>query len=125
MAVTQARRTLGRRGEEVAAEVLRRRGWRILARNYRCPLGELDLVAEDGDVVVFVEVKTRRGLRAGSAAEAVGPGKRRRLLRLARYFLAVHGLTGRACRFDVVCLTVAPGRARVAVLRDAFAGETW
>lgn len=106
----------------MAAEVLRRRGWRILARNYRCPLGELDLVALDGDVVVFVEVKTRRGSRAGSALEAVGPGKRRRLLRLARYFLAVHGLTGRDCRFDVICLTVVPGRARVAVLRNAFTG---
>ncbi|MDQ7849763.1 MAG: YraN family protein, partial [Armatimonadota bacterium] len=68
---------------------------------------------------------TRRGSKAGSAAEAVGPGKRRRLLRLARYFLAVHGLTERACRFDVVSLTVAPGRVRVALLRDAFAEEAW
>ncbi len=71
-------------------------------------------------MVVFVEVKTRRGSRAGSGAEAVAPQKRHRLLRLARYFLAAHGLTGVPCRFDVISLTVGAGRARMEVLRNAF-----
>src|SRR3990170_3617989 len=111
---------LGGRGEAVAEVPPRRRGCRILARNCRCPLGELDLVAEEDGVVVFVEVKTRRGSRAGSGAEAVGPHKRYRLLRLSRYFLAAHGLAGVPCRFDVISLTVGAGRARIEVLRNAF-----
>jgi len=118
--VSQGRCRLGRRGEEVAAQYLLRRGCRILARNYRCPLGELDLVAEEDGVIVFVEVKTRRGGRAGTGAQAVTTHKRRRLLRLARYYLAVHGLAGGPCRFDVISLAVSSGRARVEVVRHAF-----
>ncbi len=118
--MTEGRQRLGRRGEAVAEDFLRRRGCRILARNYRCPLGELDLVVEEDGVVVFVEVKTRRGSRAGTGAEAVAPYKRRRLRRLARYFLAAHGFGVVPCRFDVISLTVGVGRARVEVLRNAF-----
>ena len=114
------RKTLGRRGEDVVVALLRRRGWRILARNFRCPLGEIDLVAEEAGVVVFVEVKTRRTSHAGSGAEAVSAHKQRRLFRLAQYFLSVYGLDGRPCRFDVAAVAVAPGRARVQVVRDAF-----
>jgi len=120
--VSQGRRLLGRRGESAAEAVLLARGYRILARNYRCPLGELDLVASEGGAVVFIEVKTRRGARAGSGAEAISGRKRRRLMLLARYYLAAHGLEGRPCRFDVVSLSVVPGRARVRVWRDAFQG---
>src|SRR3990172_1890378 len=109
--MTQRRQRLGRRGEAVAEDYLRRRGCRILARNYRCPLGELDLVAEEGGVVVFVEVKTRRGSQAGSGAEAVGPHKRHRLLRLARYFLAAHGLAGGPRRVAVLSLAGGAGPA--------------
>lgn len=117
------RGALGRRGEEVVEALLRRRGWRILARNFRCPRGELDLVAEEEGVIVFVEVKTRRTSRAGSGAEAVAADKQRRLLRLAEYFLSVRGLVGRPCRFDVAAVAVEPGRARVQVVRDAFRGR--
>ncbi len=118
--MSQGRRGLGRRGESVAEAFLLSRGYRIIARNYRCPLGELDLVASEGGAVVFVEVKTRRGARAGSGVEAVSGRKRRRLRRLARYYLAAHGLEGRPCRFDVVSLSVRPGRARVQIWRNAF-----
>ncbi len=104
----------------MAEAFLRRRGYRILARNYRCPLGELDLVAEERGVLVFVEVKTRRTDRAGTGAEAIAPYKRRRLLRLARYYLAAHGLAEVPCRFDIVTLAVRPGRTRLALARDAF-----
>jgi len=88
-------------GEDAAAEHLRRRGFDVLARNVRFPFGELDLVALDGDVVVFVEVKTRRGF---GALEAVDARKRRRLERLATAFLARAGWLGRAARFDVVAV---------------------
>ena len=118
--MSQIRRLLGQRGEAAAEAHLLRRGYRILARNYRCPLGELDLVAEEGGAVVFIEVKTRRAGRAGSGAEAISPHKRLRLIRLARYYLAVHGLAEASCRFDVVTLSVRRGRARLDVLHNAF-----
>lgn len=110
---TDPRHAFGRFGEDAAAEHLRRRGLEILARNVRTSLGELDLVALDGDVVVFVEVKARRrgfaSSRHGRGAlvsglEAVDVRKQRRLVRLAQAFLARAGWSGRAARFDVVAV---------------------
>ncbi|HYC00692.1 MAG TPA: YraN family protein [Candidatus Limnocylindrales bacterium] len=98
---TNPRRALGIAGEEAAAAFLQRRGYRIVARNVRSPLGELDIVAIDGEVVVFVEVKTRRN---GGALEAVDPRKQRRLTRLARAFLVGAGWSRCRARFDVVAV---------------------
>lgn len=95
------RHALGRRGEDAAAAFLGRRGMEVLARNVRTAFGEIDLVAMDGDVVVFVEVKTRRG---AGALEAVDARKQRRLSRLALVFLARAGWLDRAARFDVVAV---------------------
>jgi putative endonuclease len=114
------RRLLGQRGEAAAEAHLLGKGYRILARNYRFPFGELDLVAEEGGAVVIIEVKTRRAGRAGSAAEAISPHKRLRLIRLARYYLAVDSLAAASCRFDVVTLSVRSDRVRVEVVRHAF-----
>lgn len=94
-----------------------------MCRNYRCRTGEIDLVARDGEVLVFVEVKARRGRTFGSPEEAVNLGKQRRLRRLAACYLAEHRITdGQAVRFDVVAVEIAPtGRVeRVELLRDAF-----
>jgi putative endonuclease len=96
------RADLGRAGERAAEEHLRGRGYVILERNFRCRGGEVDLVALCRGVVVFVEVKTRQPGAAVGPFEAVTPGKRRRLLRAARYYLARHRLEERAARFDVV-----------------------
>ena len=94
-------RLLGDRGERVAASALRRRGMRILRRNYRTRHGEVDLIARDGDVLVFVEVKARR---RGDPAEAVTPEKQRRLTLAALHFLKRHGLLECRSRFDVVAV---------------------
>lgn len=118
--MSQGQRNLGRRGEAAAEAYLLQRGYHILARNYRCPLGELDVVAQEGGSVVFIEVKTRRGDRAGSGGEAISARKRWRMTRLAHYYLAAHGLEGQPCRFDVVSLSVRPGETRVQVWRNAF-----
>ena len=80
-------RSLGERGEIAAARFLRRLGYHIIARRHRNPLGEIDLVAVDGRMVVFVEVKTRRSAAAGHPHDAVDPAKQRRLSRLALAFL--------------------------------------
>jgi putative endonuclease len=98
------RKLFGQAGESAAEEYLRRKGYRILARNLRSSLGELDLVAEDGQVLVFVEVKARRTDAFGGAIHAVHHRKQEKLIRLAAQYLARHHIKDRLCRFDVVLL---------------------
>jgi putative endonuclease len=98
------RSTLGERGEAAAAHYLRRKGYTIVARQTREGLGELDLVAVDRGVVVFVEVKTRQSNIAGHPAEAVDLNKQRRLTRAALAFLRRHQLLDHPMRFDVVAV---------------------
>ena len=98
------RRTVGDEGEGRAEAFLRQRGFRILGRNVRSPLGELDLVADDQGVLVFVEVKRRRTGTFGGAIEAVDARKRAKLIQLAAQYLAQHRIRNRACRFDVVLI---------------------
>ena len=115
------RQVLGREGEAAAEDALRDAGLRILERRFRVRQGEIDLVAMDGDVLVFVEVKTRRGLGYGSPSEAVISGKQKRLARVALAYLARHGMLERRCRFDVVeVLYEGPGHSRVRHIPDAF-----
>ncbi len=87
-----------------AEAYLRRQGFRILGRNVRSPLGELDLVADDQGVLVFIEVKRRRTGTFGGAMEAVDARKRAKLIQLAAQYLAQHRIRNRACRFDVVLI---------------------
>lgn len=98
-------RTLGQRGEALAARYLRRRGYTIVARGQRVRGGEIDLIAVDGRTLVFVEVKTRTSDHAGHPAEAVDAAKQRRLTRLALAYLQRHELMGYPVRFDVVAVT--------------------
>jgi len=116
-----SRVALGRAGEDLAARHLEARGYRILERGFRIRDGEIDLVADDGGTVVFVEVKTRSGTACGRPAEAVDGRKQRRLLRAARVWLHRHGATERPCRFDVIEILSRPGEAVVANhIPDAF-----
>jgi putative endonuclease len=104
------RRETGRRGEEAAVRYLADRGFRILHRNWRCRLGELDIVAEDRGTIVFVEVRTRSTHgRFGTAAESVDFRKRRRLAALAQVYLAMAGRQHAPVRFDVIACTIHPG----------------
>lgn len=96
---------LGDEGEREAARFLRRQRFRILARQYRSSHGEIDLIAEDGDWLVFVEVKTRRGHEAGAPEEAITLDKQRRLTRAATAFVQKRRLHARRTRFDVVAIT--------------------
>lgn len=117
----------GRVAEDRAVAWLRRRGYRPVARNVRNAGGELDLVAEDGDTLCFVEVKARAENAFGGAVAAVDWDKRRRLIRAARAFLAAHPWDG-PCRFDVLAMDLGPGAedsdgARFTLLTDAFQVE--
>ena len=93
---------LGAMGEAAAAEWLRKKKWKILAMNYRCRFGELDVVARDGKELVFVEVKLRRTGGYAPAAEYVTPAKQRKLRLAAESWLAENDLDDPPCRFDVV-----------------------
>ena len=99
------RRALGLLGERKAARFLRRRGLRILTRNWRCALGELDIIALDGDVIVFVEVRSSSRGYAGGPVYTVGPRKQRKLVTLAQTWLRRHPSKGAPIRFDVIGMT--------------------
>jgi len=115
------RRALGAAGESAAVRHLERRGYRIVEANVRCRLGEIDLVAIDAEVIVFVEVKGNRGRHFGAPEEMVTPAKQRRLTRLAGWYLQRRGWFGRPARFDVVAVDwEESGAARVRHFRDAF-----
>lgn len=108
------RRELGRRGEKIAADLLRSKGFQVLATNWRCAAGELDLVVRHDGVVAAVEVKTRRTLAFGSPQEAVTPVKAARLRRLLARWLAEHPQQVPVVRVDVVAVVVpASGPAQV------------
>ena len=117
------RADLGRIGEEAALARYLELGYRLAARNWRCRLGELDLVVshEDRDLIVFCEVKCRRGRSFGEPFEAVHQAKRRKLRDLAQAFLQAGRAPAESVRFDVASVTVdGSGRARVHVFEDAF-----
>jgi putative endonuclease len=116
-----AKDAVGRYGEDVAARHLLEAGFDVLARNWRCTAGEIDIVARDGDVVVICEVKTRSSVRFGLPAEAVTAKKAARLRELALWWLREHPAGGSPVRFDVVSvLRSARGAASVQHLRGAF-----
>jgi putative endonuclease len=115
--MTSGARTVGRAAEDLAARFLERHGLAIVARNYRCRAGEIDLVARDGDTLAFVEVRLRGTAAFGGAAASVDAAKQRRILRAARHYLA--GRSDQPCRCDVVLLD-ALDTARVEWIRDAF-----
>ncbi|MBI1351653.1 MAG: YraN family protein [Actinomycetales bacterium] len=109
----RAKDALGRQGEQVAAELLEAKGWTILERNWRCPAGELDIVARDGMTLVIVEVKTRRSNALGTPLDAVGPRKLRRLRELALHWLDEQQVYIPDIRFDVVGVLAPPEGAMV------------
>jgi putative endonuclease len=111
----------GRRGEALAAEFLVRRGYRILAANYRHLRKEIDLIAWGEGFVVFVEVKLRRDDRFGGPAAAVDARKQRAIISCARGFLHERGIRGMPCRFDVIAIRdEAGGTPRVEHIPNAF-----
>jgi len=109
---------IGQRAEALACRYLQRRGLVLLARNYRCRGGEIDLIMSHGDSLVFVEVRYRRGSRFGTGAETVDRRKQARIIACASQYLQQHPSAAvLAPRFDVIALT---GDARVQWIPDAF-----
>jgi putative endonuclease len=119
------RSALGARGEQAALDLYRRRGFILVARNWRCSIGEVDLVVRRRDLLVFCEVKTRTSSRHGGGFDAVDARKRRKLRALAEVFLLTHGAGATSVRLDVASVAARGGAsragdARVELFEDAF-----
>lgn len=124
--MTTGRSALGAEGERAAKAYLKSQGFRILHENYSTPLGEIDLIAQEGAVVVFVEVKTRTSSEFGPPQASVTRHKQRQIVKVAELFLQRHRLSGAACRFDVVAVMFAgsrTGQPEILLIRDAFSSE--
>ncbi len=118
---TRATGPTGRAGEDAAAAFLLARGYRIIVRNYRRRFGEIDIIAEDGAVLVFVEVKSRQSNRFGSPFEAVDRRKQRQISRVALDYITRYGKENRPARFDVVAVELTAGvPPRIEMIQDAF-----
>jgi len=118
--LSRERKDKGDRGEDRAATFLRQEGYRILERNYRCPLGEMDIIARDGKTIVFIEVKTRSSDRFGSPQAAIGPQKQRRMTAIALCYLKGKGWLGMPARFDVAAVRLDAAGERVTLYKNAF-----
>jgi len=119
--IISARQALGRKGEEVAVDFLKKQGYRIIKRNYRCRAGEIDIVVKEGSSLVFVEVKSRRSTHFGLPEEAVSYEKRRHLTTVALGYLTHHRIKETKCRFDVVSVLMNEnGVKEIRLIKNAF-----
>ncbi len=118
--MTRERLDLGKQGEDLAFKKIRRLGYHCICRNYRCPLGEIDIVAKDGDTLVFLEIKTRKGRSLGYAKEAVDARKRRQLSRVALAYMKSNDCCEVKSRFDVVAISIRGGKKEIEVVQNAF-----
>jgi len=112
----------GKQAEDLAARFLVKRGLSILARNFRCRGGEIDLVCRDGKAIVFVEVRLRRNPGFGGAGASITPTKQRRIILAAQHYLAAHARADNDCRFDCILLD-GISENRLDWVRDAFSAD--
>jgi putative endonuclease len=118
--VKSQKQILGVEGERIAEGYLKKKGFTLLERNYRCPVGELDLIALDRRVIVFVEVKTRSDDRFGVPLESVHRRKQQKMIKAALFFLAQRRFQDRETRFDVVGITFEDRKPKVEHIQNAF-----
>ena len=110
---------LGERGEGLAVRFLKKKGYRIIRRNYKTRRGEIDVIAGDGETLVFIEVKTRESLQYGHPFEAVDRSKRKKIANVAmQYLMTLKEIP--PCRFDIVSIYFERGRPEFELIRDAF-----
>ena len=122
----RSRLNIAETGESLAVTHLKARGYKILAQNYRAVRGEIDLVAQDGDCIVFVEVKTRRSLKFGLPQAAVTTQKQRQISKVALAYLQTHNQFDAPCRFDVIAIHLSPQLEvlKLEQIENAFAFQT-
>jgi putative endonuclease len=118
--MTRERLDLGKLGEELALKKVKSLGYKCITRNYRCALGEIDLIAKDGDTLVFIETKTRKGKSLGYAKEAINDRKKRQLSKVALLYMKANNCCDIKSRFDVVAINLIGDKEQIEVVRNAF-----
>ena len=118
--MTRERLELGNFGEELAFKKIKGLGYKKIIRNYSCPLGEVDLIAKDGDTLVFIEIKTRKGKSLGYAKEAVNAKKQRQISKVALAYMKSNKCIGVKARFDVIAICLGRGEPEIEVVKNAF-----
>lgn len=118
--MTKERLELGKFGEELALRKIKRLGYKKIVRNFRCPLGEVDIIARDGDTLVFMEIKTRKGRSIGYAKEAVNARKKRQISKVALAYMKSIDCSDLRARFDVVAISLGRGKTEIEVIKNAF-----
>jgi len=119
--MSDSRQNLGKNGENIATDFLKKNGYKILAQNYRRKFGEVDIIARENDYLVFIEVKTRTGTSHGHPLEAVTPRKQRQIGKVAQCYLAENNLFDTAARFDVVSVVITDNKkVEVEIVPNAF-----
>lgn len=114
------RQIFGEKGESIAVRYLKKKGYKILEKNYRTKLGEIDIIAKDKDTIVFVEVKSRRSWQFGSPKGAVTPAKQRKISKVALYYLKTNDRSNARARFDVVTITATRDKSKIEIVKNAF-----
>ena len=114
------KKELGKKGEEIAIRFLKKKGYRILEKNYVCKMGEMDIIAREKDTLAFIEVKTRTSTTFGPPQLAVNLTKQMQLSKVALYFLKEKKLEDVKARFDVVAILLRPTGEEIELIKDAF-----
>ncbi len=114
------KKELGKKGEDLAVRFLKKRGYHIIDRNYACKMGEMDIIAREKDVLVFVEVKTRTSAIFGPPQLAVNPKKQSQMSKVALHFQKEKNLEDAKARFDVVAILLGQKGAEIELIKDAF-----
>ena len=110
----------GKNGEQIAVAYLKKKGYRICETNFRCPLGEIDIIAREKDELVFIEVKTRKSRQLGYPEQAVGARKQKKLSQLALWYLQKKKLADANARFDVIAITLLSEENEIKLIKNAF-----
>ena len=118
--MTEKTRTLGKKGEDIAAAFLKRKGYTVLFRNYKCSYGEIDIIAKHKKILSFIEVKTRSTEKYGLPQEAVTAVKQAKISRVALEFIQRYKMDNRTARFDVVSVLSLNGGFEVDLIQNAF-----
>ena len=118
--MSHQKQKFGQEGEALAARHLKKNGYRIIEKNYRTKLGEIDIIAKDKDTLVFVEVKSRRSRQFGNPKAAVTPRKQRKISMVALHYLKSTHRTNVSARFDVAAVTITHDKPQIEIIKNAF-----
>lgn len=110
----------GKQGENAAASYLKKHGYKIVEKNYRCKFGEIDIIALDGDILSFIEVKTRSSREHIPPEFTVTPNKQKKIKKCAVCYLGKHGIENRDCRFDIAAVTTGERGKTIRLYKNAF-----